>query len=252
MYGNIRKAGQRAVELFGRNSARVRVDFDAWPENTSWYDAAAHHISIVDEQIWSWDATETHGHEYGHSYHSRALGGISHIYVSGNPTHTFNQDGTGDKALLEGFAHFFSTLVLPGQQGDSYYVRHPERYTPDGGGYMPTGVRVEARTAAYLWDLVDDGNEKGSGHEYDQGEIAVAAPYYWGTFTYGQAVPESFDATYLSPAFVGSVLVECREDGGGQPEDIAGIHQCVRARIASNQAISLVSMYYHNIHEATP
>jgi hypothetical protein len=178
VYGNIRKAAQRAVELFGRHSERVRVDFDSGPETTSWYNATAHHVSILNPSIWSHNAVETHGHEYGHSYHSRALGGISHIYVSGDPRHTFHTDGTGDKALLEGFATFFSTLVLPGEPDFGYYVRHPEHYTRFTGHYLPTGQRVEGRAAAYLWDLVDEPSEKGSDHEVYRNEVTSGIPYF--------------------------------------------------------------------------
>lgn len=222
VYGNVRKSAQRAASLFGRSSERVRVDFDSHSLAIgSWYDAPLHIVSIKAEDIWEDEGASTQAHEYGHSYHHKALGGIGHIYISSaDPRHNFRDESNGAKALLEGFAAFFETSVMPGKSWIDPYVRNPDIYSN-----VAIGPRAEARVAAYFWDLVDDAAEKATVHEYG----SAADPSFWGT---GWLFPsqEIFDPVQFSHAYVGEVLRECRTGYGllqVRPESIDGIRVCM-------------------------
>lgn len=250
VYGNMRKAGQRAVELMGHPSARVRVDFDSWPETTSWYNSPGHHISILDSDIWGTQGAATQAHEYGHSYHNKALGGIGHIYISGVPTHSFNSSDTGDKAYLEGFASFFGTLVMPGKGGTGWYVRHPDRWTQDQGSSLPVGVRTEGRAAAWFWDLIDDGAELGSQHEVWRNEPGVAAPYYWGS--YAGAPAETWDGVQLTPTTVAVLIRSCRKLNGDRPESVDYLHYCLKNMLSTTLTPSLDAVWNQNINTPMP
>jgi hypothetical protein len=230
VFGNMRKSAQHAGVAFGRSSPRVRVDFDGGTlqnlvQIESWYDAPRNTISINDHDIWS---PGTHAHEYGHSFHNMALGGIGHIYVSGWPTHGFEGEYNGAKALLEGFAEFFETLVLPGTSGIHAGVRWPE-YWPRA---LPTGPDSEARVAAYLWDVIDDAGERGSSYEY----LPSSDPASWGTVPgIGWYYPqETFDLVQIAPRTLGEVIDTCGSPSWGlldsRPESIEGIHRCLVAR----------------------
>ncbi|HZG41883.1 MAG TPA: hypothetical protein VEY93_02895, partial [Longimicrobium sp.] len=196
VYGNVRKSVQRAQLLFGKASPRVRVEFDSGAlqdffGQTSWYDAPLNTISINDDDIWGFlgDGAATQAHEYGHSYHNMALGGIGHIYISSaNPSHYFEAYSNGAKALLEGFAEFFETLVMPGRGDIHSGVRWPELWYKT----LPTGPESEARVAAYLWDVIDDVNERGSAGEY----LPSYDPASWGTVNEWNA-QEAFDQVQI-------------------------------------------------------
>jgi hypothetical protein len=220
VYGNVRKSAQRALALFGHNSQRVRVDFDSHSLALgSWYDAPLHIVSIKSDDIWENEGASTQAHEYGHSYHHKALGGIGHIYISSaDPRHYFRDESNGAKALLEGFAAFFETLVMPGKSWIDPYVRNPDIYRN-----VAIGPRAEARVAAYFWDLVDDPSERGSAHEYG------SALDFWGAGSIFPS-PESFDGIQFTHAYVGNVLRDCRTGYGVltvRPESIDGIRVCM-------------------------
>lgn len=222
VYGNMRKSAQRAASLFRRSSERVRVDFDSHSLAIgSWYDAPLHIVSIKWDDIWENEGASTQAHEYGHSYHHRALGGIGHIYISSaDPSHTFESNSNGAKALLEGFATFFETLVMPAKGDTDPYVRSPELY-----GGLPVGPRAESRVAAYLWDVVDDAAEKGSHFEY----LPFGDLNYTGTYT-GWIPQEPYDPVQISHYDLGRVLRDCRVVEGlltVRPESINGIRDCL-------------------------
>lgn len=232
VFGNVRKSAQRAVVAFGRSSPRVRVDFDSgtlteWGlQGTSWYDAPRNTISINQNAIWS---PATHAHEYGHSFHNMALGGIGHIYISGWPTHDFENEYNGAKALLEGFAAFFETLVMPGTSSIHAGVRWPE-YWPRA---LPTGPDSEARVAAYLWDVIDNAAE---GSSYES---------LWGTVP-GNHPQETFDLVQIAPRTLGEVIDTCGSPSWGlldsRPESIEGIHRCLVAR--TGQGTNLERLFW--------
>jgi hypothetical protein len=232
VFGNMRKSAQHAVLAFGRSSPRVRVDFDGgtlteWGlQGTSWYDAPRNTISINQDAIWR---PGTHAHEYGHSFHNMALGGIGHIYISGWPEHDFEGEWNGAKALLEGFAEFFETLVLPGTSSIHKGVRWPEHWENP----LPTGPDSEARVAAYLWDVIDYADE---GSSYES---------LWGTVP-GVHAPETFDLVQIAPRTLGEVIDTCGSPSWGlldsRPESIEGIHRCLVAR--TGQGTNLERLFW--------
>lgn len=240
VYGTIRKSAQRAQQLFGWSSPRVRVDFDSHSLRlSSWYDAPLHIISINVDDIWGSEGAATQAHEYGHSYHHKALGGIGHIYISGGPRHSFDSDSNGAKALLEGFAAFFETLVMPGQSFIHRHVRWPEGWSPA----LPVGPRAEARVAAFLWDAIDDDAEKGSSFEH----LSPGDPNYWGTVT--EYIPaEPYDGVRLSHVYLGNVIRDCRTGLlNTRPESIDGIYDCLMAGSDPTGQYALNRMYSRTV-----
>ena len=241
VYGNVRKSAQRAASLFGRSSDRVRVDFDSHSLAIgSWYDAPLHIVSIKSDDIWDDEGASTQAHEYGHSYHHRALGGIGHIYLSSaDPSHYFESNSNGAKALLEGFAAFFETLVMPNKGENDTFVRSPGLWT----GGLPVGPRAESRVAAFLWDVVDDDAEKGSRFEY----LPFGDPQYTGTNT--RSIPqEPYDPVQISHYDLGRVLRDCRTGYGlltVRPESIDGIRDCL--------GVEFLGLQYaiHRLYERT-
>lgn len=235
VFGNMRKSGQRAQQLFWWASERTRVDFDngSLSLSASHYDAPFNRISILGVDIWGDNGAATQAHEYGHSYHHKALGGIGHIYFSGDPRHNFTDNSNGAKALLEGFATFFETLVMPGRDPDiHYFVRDPESHSPA----LPTGPRAESRVAAFLWDYVDDGQEKGSSGEYGS----------WGTLW---SPPEPWDLVQSSHTDLAHVLIWCREGTfQTRPESIEALMPCFYARTTAAGQINLQRLYARTVN----
>jgi hypothetical protein len=246
VYGNMRKSGQRAQLLFGRSSPRTRVDFDSGMlqdglGQTSWYDAPLHTISINDDHIWS---RATHAHEYGHSFHNMALGGIGHIYVSSFfLSHTFEEQTNGAKALLEGFAEFFETLIHPGARSLHRGVRWPNNWTSS----IDLGPKTEGRVAAYLWDVIDNPDEKGSAHEHYGAEG-------WGTVPNAGNAQEWYDQVTILPSTLGKVIDECGRPSWGlldtRPESIEGIHRCLQSYDGGAFGTVLTPIYSANIYGA--
>jgi hypothetical protein len=237
VYGNVRKSAQRAAGLFARNtSERTRVDFDSGDLRlgNSWYNLALNVISIDIEDIWFDEGAATQAHEYGHAYHNKALGGIAHIYVTGDPRHNFTDDSNGAKALLEGFATFFETLVMPGKDYSThYYVRWPQLWSS-----LPTGPRAESRAAAFLWDVIDDASEKGSPNE------SPSSTNYWGTVSGGPY--EDFDAIQVSHYGLGTVIRSC---GGFIPAtSIEGLHTCLQTYVGTASQPAMVRLYERTVY----
>lgn len=248
VFGNMRTSARRAHQVFGKGSPRVRVDFDSGlyqeaGQLGSWYDAPAHTISINDNDIWGYqrEGAGVHAHEYGHSYHNMALGGIGHIYISSvDPSHTFDGTSNGAKALLEGFATFFESLVMPGSRSIHRGVRWPQHY-----GGLPFGPASEAAVSAYLWDVIDDGGEKSAGERADPA---------WNTMRDYSYPVEAFDQVQISPYTLGRVIDTCGSPSWGlldsRPESIEGIHRCVKAYDATTTAMgpALDRLYSANIN----
>lgn len=240
VYGNMRTSAKRAKQLFWWSSERTRVDFDnsILKARASWYDAPRNVINILGVDIWGDEGAATQAHEYGHSYHHKALGGIGHIYVSSvNPMHSFDANSNGAKALLEGFATFFETLVMPGKGWSHRYVRHPEGYHPT----LPTGSRSEARVSAFFWDYIDDAAEKGwSGEElhwdYNFAYIMSTLP------------AEPFDNVQFPHTDLAHVLIWCRTGAfQTRPESLEGLMECFRARTNAAGQASLNQLYSRTV-----
>lgn len=204
VYGNMRTAARRAHQLFGGHPERTRVDFDHI--KNSWYDPFLGQINLDVDAIWGDAGTATQAHEFGHAFHQRHLGGINYLIDSSlNPNHKFFEDSNGSKALLEGFASFFSELVMPGRNYAYNWIRYPNDVRPleVGGGNIPTGLRSEARVAAVLWDLVDGVDDKGSDFE----RLPTDHPDFSGT-RYGLR-SEPFDTVMVRPVVIGQRFWWC-------------------------------------------
>lgn len=98
------------------------------------------------------------GHEYGHAYHEKALGGIPGNNCP-NP-HYLDSLSSLSCAYTEGWADFFGAFVrgdlLIAGSGSDYRFEHNYYYPGTTG--LTDGSRIEGAVAAFFYDLVDDSN----------------------------------------------------------------------------------------------
>jgi hypothetical protein len=132
-----------------------------WTDSTSRYLDDKILIGLGD--VWEDWGIFAAGHEYGHAYHKKALGG----FTSGtcpSSGHSLNQrTGNVQCAWAEGFADFFGAATRRAALGSTFAIDsnlEDNVYFPgrnfETGAISRDGALIEGAVAAFLYDIVDD------------------------------------------------------------------------------------------------
>jgi hypothetical protein len=125
-------------------------------------------------------------HEYGHSYHYRAIERWNSYYCSPGGTHHTHLPYTLSCAFVEGFATFFAVWVAGNELTTGYHTDNgieTQTFYTNGDG-----VIIEGSVAGFLYDLVDGSAQR------DNTANSAAFEETWDTAVY----PGSFIADIMA------------------------------------------------------
>lgn len=199
VWSTMARVAERARTRFGRQRPQdLRVDIGGG--NAAYYNVEGDRVHIPASMVWGQLGTFIAGHEYGHAFHHKALGGlpVPSICPSSRPlTGAYNLGC----AYAEGFGNFFSSLLLddvifaPLYEESFEKVHLEANYTtyliPLGYwcnnqvGHTPCppaqltsdGARNESAVAGFFYDLLDDENTLNEPPGLD--DDFTAYPYSW-------------------------------------------------------------------------
>lgn len=142
----------------------------------------SNHARVFDE-----DGIFVTMHEYGHSFHHKAIEALPTSYGCDPNGHAYDVPYNLSCAFVEGFADFFSAWLLSSRLTNSYYSDWIFETYPF---YNSLGLLTEGAAAGFFYDLVD-----GVG-DYDAN--ANNAAY-----------EESFDNAVYPGTFIANIIANC-------------------------------------------
>jgi hypothetical protein len=125
-------------------------------------------------------------HEYGHSFHHRAIEALPGTYSCNPNGHSIDVPYSLSCAFVEGFADFFAVYLLSSRLTNTWY----SDYTFESRSFAgPSGLITEGAAAGFFYDLVD-----GTGQ----------------TDSYSNTVSEeSFDNAAYPASFIANIIANC-------------------------------------------
>jgi hypothetical protein len=142
----------------------------------------------------NWYGDFAQAHEYGHSYHAKALGGNASADQCGG-AHDFTQITVNRRcAFSEGFANYFAAATMgPGTNGINQWYTSVQNTPNFNADTSTNGLRWEQAVAGYFLDLTDASGD------------------------------ESWDQVQLAGLTIANVFRDCRvADGGGSSRQVQG------------------------------
>ena len=173
-------------------------------QNNSFYSGSQDNIQFLTAHIFGGFGEFTIMHEYGHAFHWRAIEAPARSGCNG--THTFGATNTQECAFVEGFADFFSAWVNGFRQGSGTFTDN----CVETCSWTTDGKFDEARVAALLYDLVDNGSEpNGAANDVVGDDDSVQLPASW--LVQLMRSCNMFNGSWVSALYAADQLVYCLE-----------------------------------------
>jgi hypothetical protein len=156
VYAIMTRAGYDANTQFGLGRPQVLAELKS--DDGSFYSLNQDKIVLRESSLGGEFGRFVIGHEYGHAYHNRAMGGVNPNFADNCNPHSLNIPSSYGCALSEGFADFFSAF-LTGNLRSSF----------EANIYHSSGVpspMTEGPVASALLDIVDPANEGHDGAQW--------------------------------------------------------------------------------------
>lgn len=155
LLSNVTRAARRAEAFFGRSRSQVNVVVN--PQTArAWYDRTDDRIVIGTAagtgNVWGVWGAFLAGHEYGHAYHERALGGLADENPENCAEHDFTSDEHPICAWQEGLANYLAVAVHPDDSVASYHptMLQGQWYAAARSSGLTDGSRIEGAVATFL------------------------------------------------------------------------------------------------------
>ncbi len=153
----VTEAAENTNDIFGQ--ARSQVEVKLGDFSTSSYDDEGDRIKIdssaTPSHIWGDYGAYVVGHEYGHAFHEKGLGGLPDPFSCGPGGHGLGMETNLGCAFSEGFAYFVGTITRPAYTGQKALNNETNFwFDPQEDGSIVEGV-----VAAFFHDLLDPANE---------------------------------------------------------------------------------------------